>query len=299
MKRFRYAGILVQVETDEGLPDFALPYAMTLDSGSDDAPHIVIRLSVGTLQAEVPDGPVRLIRGGMEARGDQERMLWTHREMGPMIEVFPRQGIINATLPSWAWTRVNDVFDQLLLPGLLPAFAARGLRAFHASAVELNGVGVFVAGPSGSGKTTAALLLISHGANLIADDLMFLYREEGRAVISGIGDGLRAHSDVWERFGHLRPSKVESSGKLRLEHGNVPWVRSATPRVGVLLDPEREPGRIQAAQALPRLLSLCYHAGDEEATLRMLAELSRDVLLFSAENAERAATIAVQPEESA
>ena len=298
MKRFRYAGILVQVETDEGLPDFALPYAMTLDQGSDDAPHVVFKLSVGTLKADEPEGPVRLLRGGMEARGDQERMLWTHREMGPMIEVFPRAGTVSVTLPSWAWTRVSDVFDQLLLPGLLPTFAARGLRAFHASAVEINGVGVFVAGPSGSGKTTAALLLISHGANLIADDLMFLYREEGRAVISGIGDGLRARNDVWERFSHLRPTLEESSGKLRLEHGNVPWVRSAVPRVGVLLDPDRENGRLQVAQALPRLLSLCYHAGDEEAALRMLAELSKDVMLFGAENSESAATIAIQPKES-
>lgn len=298
MKRFRYAGVLVEIQADERLPDIALPGAMILSPEAEDAPDITMCLSVGALEAEDIAGPVRLLRGGMEARGDQDRFLWTHREMGPVIEVFPRSGSIEIALPSWAWTRVSNLFDQLLLPGLLPAFAARGLRAFHASAVEVNGVGVFIAGASGSGKTTAALLLISHGAKLIADDLMFLYREEGGALISGLGDGVRARDDVWERFGHLRPSSEEASGKRRLEHGNVPWVRSAKPRVGILLDPDGAPGKIQAAQALPKLLSLCYHAGDEEAALKMLAELSNDVLLFSAENAEGAATIAVQPEES-
>ena len=154
------------------------------------------------------------------------------------------------------------------------------------------------AGPSGSGKTTTALLLISNGAELIADDLLFLYRENGKPVMAGLGDGIRAHSSVWERFAHLRPGKEEPSGKQRLPHGEVPWVRSATPRVGVLLGIEGMESRLTSAQAIPKLLSLCYHAGDEEVTVRTLAEMSESMILYPANGPERAATLAVQPQES-
>jgi len=288
--------MLVSLQSTDGLPEFGLPEALVL-SDEENPADIRISLGVGTLSGEEPGGPVRLTRGGMEARGSQEHLVWTHPEMGPIIDVRPRSGVIDIRLPSWAWTKTTNVFDQLLIPGLLPAFAARGLRAFHASAVEVNGYGVFFTGPSGSGKTTAALLLISNGAKLIADDMMFLYREEGRPVISGLGDGIRARKEVWERFEHFRPQSPEASGKKRLDQSEIPWKKKAYPRAGIILGMEGDPGRLKIAQALPKLLSLCYHVGDEEIVLKGLAELSGEVLLFGAEKPERAATIAMQPGE--
>jgi hypothetical protein len=218
--------------------------------------------------------------------------------MGPVIETLPKRGEVHIQLPSWAWTKATDVFDQLLLPALLPAFAARGLRAFHASAVMINDeIGAMFAGPSGSGKTTSALLLISHGAKLVADDLLFIYREQEQLVMSGLGDGIRARNEVWQRFTQLRPGPEDASGKRRLGQDEVPWVRRARPHVGVLLGAHADGGSLPASRVVPALLSLCYHAGDEEVAVRSLAEMSERIRFYPAETAEEAATIAVKPVE--
>lgn len=296
MKLFRFADIVVRIDREEGIPEVALPKAMMLlEETGPGEPHVQVRMGVGALDLEVPEGQARLVRGGMEAFGDQERLVWVHKELGPLIEVFPRGGKVEIVLPSWAWAKTTDLFDQLLLPALLPVFAARGLRAFHASAVNVNGTGVLFAGPSGSGKTTSALLLVSQGAELIADDLLFLYREGGKPVMCGLGDGVRAHESVWERFPHLRPGEAEPSGKRRLSMDDVPWVRSARARVGILLGSEIDQQPLTAAQAIPKLLSLCYHAGDEEIAVKSLADMVQQMMLYPAEGAERAATIALQP----
>jgi hypothetical protein len=149
----------------DGLPNLALPKSMSLLDAPDGEADVVVSMSVGNLDVPVPSGPARLHRGGMEAFGNQDRLVWVHKDIGPVIDIHPRGGRVEARLPSWGWTRTTDLFDQLMLPSLLPVFAARGLRAFHASAVKANGVGVFFAGPSGSGKTTTALLLISNVRN--------------------------------------------------------------------------------------------------------------------------------------
>lgn len=296
MKLFRFADIVVRVDQEEGLQELALPKAMVhLDEVGPGEPHIHVNMSVGSLEVEVPDSRARMVRGGMEAFGDQEHLLWVHHELGPLIDVYPRAGKVEIQLPSWAWAKTTDMFDQLMLPALLPVFAARGLRAFHASAVSINGTGVLFAGPSGSGKTTSALLLISHGAKLIADDLLFLYRENGMPVMCGLGDGIRAHEDVWERFPHLRPGPAEPSGKRRLNLDEVPWQRSVKAKAAVLLGGLDEQQQMPAAKAIPRLLSLCYHAGDEEVAVRTLAEMTQHMMIYSAEGAEGAATIALQP----
>jgi hypothetical protein len=88
------------------------------------------------------------------------------------------------------------------------------------------------------------------------------------------------------------------SGKRRLSQEQVPWVKSVQPRVGVLLGMDGESGIVAPSKAIPRLLSLCYHAGDEETAVRTLAEMSESIILYPADGPERAATLAVQPREA-
>ena len=52
----------------------------------------------------------------------------------------------------------------------------------HASCVELAGTGVVLLGPSGSGKSDLALRLIDGGAQLVADDRVFVERQGDRLM---------------------------------------------------------------------------------------------------------------------
>ena len=53
----------------------------------------------------------------------------------------------------------------------------------HASAVELDGLGVLIKGKSGSGKSRLALKLIMLGANLIADDQTTVFTEKNQVFL--------------------------------------------------------------------------------------------------------------------
>ncbi len=79
-------------------------------------------------------------------------------------------------LPEW---------QRLLIAQVLP-FAAvlRGLEAFHASGVVLDGEAVAIVGASGAGKTSLALQLASRGAGFLADDVLAVERR---------GEGLLVH----------------------------------------------------------------------------------------------------------
>ncbi|WP_138471691.1 HPr kinase/phosphorylase [Poseidonocella sp. HB161398] len=52
----------------------------------------------------------------------------------------------------------------------------------HASAVAIDGRAVLILGPSGSGKSALALALMGYGAELIADDVTLLWREDARVM---------------------------------------------------------------------------------------------------------------------
>ncbi|SMH48334.1 HPr kinase/phosphorylase [Maritimibacter sp. HL-12] len=49
----------------------------------------------------------------------------------------------------------------------------------HATTVAIDGAGVMLTGPSGSGKSGLALVLMAHGADLVADDRTTIELREG------------------------------------------------------------------------------------------------------------------------
>lgn len=55
-------------------------------------------------------------------------------------------------------------------------------QLIHASCVELAGRALLILGPSGSGKSSLALVLMAHGAGLVADDRTELYRDGPRLM---------------------------------------------------------------------------------------------------------------------
>ena len=132
-------------------------------------------------------------------------------------------------------------WQRFLIAQVLP-FAAvlRGLEAFHASAVAVDGGAVAFLGPSGAGKTSIAMALCRLGATFLADDVLAVERDGGRllghpgAPVAGIA-GAEAE--------RLR-------GRRSLDPGTVLTV---DPREEVVrVTPQREPVPLRAIFFLDR-----------------------------------------------
>jgi hypothetical protein len=90
---------------------------------------------------------------------------------GRQLSSFPEGG---GDAPGW---------QRLLIAQVLPfACVLRGLEAFHAGAVVLDGSAVAFVGPSGAGKTSIVLELCRHGALFLADDVLALERRGGKLI---------------------------------------------------------------------------------------------------------------------
>ncbi|MBD3164963.1 hypothetical protein GF324_00015, partial [bacterium] len=207
-------------------------------------------------------------RGSLHAEGNRDRIVWSHSELGTVIDSRPREGSVLVALSGKDWEKTDSVFDHLILPGILPPLAARGIRAIHASSVQLqNGQGVMIAGPSGCGKTTAALMLVANGAKLVADDLTFIRRDEESFSIHGMGEGPRAVQQVWNNFSHWQPGKPDLVGKRRLHPNAIAWVPES--RLYRVLLPSEHRSMTESVHAwmLTELIGYSYHAGDQDAAL--------------------------------
>lgn len=81
-------------------------------------------------------------------------------------------------------------------------------EALHASVVACDGRAVAVAGASGSGKSTAALALLDHGWQLVADDLLTI--DESRRAMIGppfirlTPERAVGRAGIWDPSGKLR-----------------------------------------------------------------------------------------------
>ncbi len=135
---------------------------------------------------------------------------------------------------------VDGAADSLVALPLLGAVLAtllhrRGLLAFHASAVAVNGSAVALLGDKGAGKSTSAGALIAGGHSLIADDIVALdFAEPGGPWVLPAFGRLKLWADSGARLGaagitrlgplhelvdkaHYALADRVSSGPVRLE----------------------------------------------------------------------------------
>ena len=61
------------------------------------------------------------------------------------------------------------------------------MTLFHATCVEIDGLGVLIEGPPGSGKSDLGLRLMQRGALLVGDDWEPVSEVDGAASTSGGG----------------------------------------------------------------------------------------------------------------
>ncbi|MHB1097528.1 MAG: hypothetical protein ACYC3F_15315 [Gemmatimonadaceae bacterium] len=114
---------------------------------------------------ESPDAPPPV-----EVRRDAARGFWFRYDDGTEFVLDHA-----ATRIQGSWTEASSLEDTatyLLGPVLGFALRLRGVLAFHASAVLIDGRAVVLVGPSGSGKSTTAAAFARAGVPVLADDVV-------------------------------------------------------------------------------------------------------------------------------
>ena len=230
--------------------------------------------------------------GGRSARPD--RTIDVHPRAGwrlyarhfGLARVSPTGARIECAPPpvaAWRWQR-------FLVGRVLPwAAVLRGLEAFHASAVAIDGRAFAFVAPTGGGKTSVAVRLVAGGAGFITDDVLALDRQ---------GDVMRAHPGagiasvrpaekalidraLWRSLGRTLGHSGKSYLALPREDGPLPLAAI------YYLRPGDEP-RIAPVKPDPRMLLASTFVLGVQTPKRLMnqldvcAAIARDVPMFTA-----------------
>jgi hypothetical protein len=170
---------------------------------------------------------------------------------------------------------------------LVEALKRRGVFSLHASAAAHGDRVLLLPGTSGAGKSTLAVALAQAGWGFLADDMVFLAREEGGLRVYGFPDevDLSPRSIAW--FPALTPSGDPGDGwpkhRVRLQDTGWDHVAGGTP--GAIAFPAPGPGEASELSPVPEgeaLLGLAPNVlltepAGSQAHLDALAELVRDL----------------------
>jgi hypothetical protein len=135
----------------------------------------------------------------------------------------------------WHWQR-------MLVGQILPLLSAlHGFEVLHASAVAIEGRAVAVSGQPGTGKSTLALEFAMRGHELLAEDVLALRVENGRAVAEpGVAlINLRPSQEV-ERT--LDAAGLDILGRSHKIHVDLPRSAALMPRDALFLLEPAPPG---------------------------------------------------------
>ena len=150
---------------------------------------------------------------------------------------------------AWRWQR-------FLVGRVLPwAAVLRGLEAFHASAVSIDGRAFAFVAPTGGGKTSVAVRMVARGAGFLTDDVLALDRRDGvlrahpGAGIASVRPAEKALIDraLWRSLGRTLGNSGKSYLALPREDGPLPLAAIYYLRPG-------EDAAIERAKPDPRTL---------------------------------------------
>ncbi|MDQ3936084.1 MAG: hypothetical protein M3340_15790 [Actinomycetota bacterium] len=148
--------------------------------------------------------------------GEPARTIEAHPEAGyrlyarhfGLARLSPSGDLIRCAPPDdepWSWQR-------FLVGRILPwAAVLRGLEAFHASAIAVDGRAIAFVGPTGAGKTSLAIQLAARGAAFLTDDVLALEQNtygvvaHPGAAIASVRDTERETMapDLWDGVGEV------------------------------------------------------------------------------------------------
>jgi hypothetical protein len=150
----------------------------------------------------------------------------------------------------WHWQR-------MLVGQILPLLSAlHGFQVLHASAMAIDGRAIAVSGQPGTGKSTLALEFAMRGHDLLAEDVLALRIENGRALAEpGVAlVNLRPSEEV-ERM--LEATGLPVLGRSHKIHVDLPRTASVLPLDALyLLEPAAAGGGVIEARPEPSLPEL-------------------------------------------
>lgn len=125
-----------------------------------------------------PDAPG--VPPSVDVRRDAARGFWFRYDDGTEFVLDASATRIEA---SWVGaSTLADTATYLLGPVLGFALRLRGVLAFHASAVLIDGRAVLLVGPSGAGKSTTAAAFATAGVPVLADDVVAVRVVDGETL---------------------------------------------------------------------------------------------------------------------
>lgn len=238
------------------------------------SPDIFIRIKEDVLEEPVWDHYSVLHKGVFVAKGTKERIVWIHPTMGTVMDVRPFEGTMTVALDSQAWRQLQDPFEQLLFPGLMPLLLEKGLLCMHAGGVVHNQKKYLFAGATKQGKSSTIIQMLDIGAKYFADDVTFIkVGKNNRVECFSTGVMPKAATVVWKHFGRWKAEKNAIDGKHRMVPGQVKTTDKISPsRVVVLGEPLK--GKSNHKNLLLVLLSLSFHQfGFQENAMEILNRL--------------------------
>ncbi len=279
MKRVRIGNVVLDILRGAGVPAFTLRLGELDETHT--PPDVRLVLECGRLRASTND---MLLAGVHHAvftvLKDRRRTVWSHPQLGPVIEIRHGEGVIRVVMEEEEWAKSDSPVRQVIAPALVSALAPLGLRAIHAAAVQVNNQGLLLAGPSGVGKTSAVLAALAQGGVFLADDLVFLdVRQERTDVLAwGLGEPPRAQAEVWKRFPDYSLVHEGMDGKATMNLEVVDWTPSMTVDKLVLLRTggAETPIRNQGVR-LTNLLELTYTSDNKSLALKELSQVLQRV----------------------
>jgi hypothetical protein len=157
--------------------------------------------------------------------------------------------------PAWHWQR-------MLVGQVLPLVAAlRGLHVLHASVVEIGGRAIALSGMPGTGKSTLALELALRGHGILAEDVVALHVEGGRAVAEP-GVALVNLRPTGDAEAAIERGGLAVLGRSHKIHVDLPRSGAVLPLDALLLLEPAAPGagelRVLPEPSLPELAQTSF-----------------------------------------
>ncbi len=198
---YRYHAFGLNFQSEIPIPEMREGYSERGDP-------VVIRIA----SAPCPDGLTSLMSG--VAAGPQD--FWM--DVPDMVRLHVAGGSVITIEPATDAT-VPDIRAYLLGSAIGALLYQRGRLPLHASAIEIDGVGVAFTGASGDGKSSIAHALVRRGHRLICDDIAAVDTDGGAPVLwPGLvmlklwGDSIAA---AGEQSDGLRPVLAEMDKYMR------------------------------------------------------------------------------------